>query len=447
MPRKKQSYWQSGPSLWDFLEAPQDLHRPLTDAEKYLYVDQGRGIKIPRAQHYFRLPSADLPPDCQLTSEEVAALRGRALRSQSDLLLHVGTTEHEYTQAFVLFSGGNDSALAAMFTMRFFQKNSYLGPAKILHLDTGTGVAEAQQYVRELAAEQGYPLEVYKTDASYDKLVCQYGFPGPAAHRAMFGMLKKRPLRAAIADHTYSEKKRVAVWLEILHLYCDLVGLRAKDQLLRDYELREKEVLGLYMNVISHFPGTFAQQLFLLECLKQEETFFQQESSQKVLLVTGVRERESRRRMGIMKPLSEEGRMTWLAPFFDWDAEDVRNWMESAGIRTSPVYPFLHRSGECNCGSFAVKGELGELLLWYPECGNHIVELQEQVWKAGFHWGWEDRPPQDYLLHRKGQQYLPEFERGEEDVPNYLCSSCEFYHEQRQSQVASSCTVPRKEAA
>ncbi len=167
----------------------------------------------------------------------MTALHARALRSQSALLLQTGATEHRYAQKFVLFSGGNDSALATAFAMRFFARNPDLGPAKVLHLDTRTGVAEAQQYVRELAAEYGYPLEVYKTDADYDELVCKYGFPGAKSHGQMFGLLKRRPLRAAIADHMYSEKKRVAAWLEILHLYCDLVGLKARDQLLRDYDL------------------------------------------------------------------------------------------------------------------------------------------------------------------------------------------------------------------
>lgn len=83
--------------------------------------------------------------------------------------------------------------------------------------------------------------------------------------------------------------------------------------------------------------------------------------------------------MGIMKPLSMEGQMVWLAPFFDWDASDVFDYMESARIPTSPVYPFLHRSGECNCGAFAVEGELALLRMFFPKRGNHIMALQERV--------------------------------------------------------------------
>src|SRR5690348_11627028 len=75
MPKKKtRDYGQTGPSLWDYLPVPQDLRRPLTDEEKYLYMDMSRSIKIPRAAHYFRLPSRDLPLDCQLSPEEVTAL-------------------------------------------------------------------------------------------------------------------------------------------------------------------------------------------------------------------------------------------------------------------------------------------------------------------------------------------------------------------------------------
>ena len=109
--RKKKPTWQPGPTLWDLLVVPQELRRPLTDKEKYVYMDAARGIKVPRVDHYFRLPPG----------EEAAAYRGRALRSQSDLLLRVGATAHDYAQVFALFSGGNDSALAAMFAMRFFR--------------------------------------------------------------------------------------------------------------------------------------------------------------------------------------------------------------------------------------------------------------------------------------------------------------------------------------
>lgn len=111
--KKTSSPQQQGSGLWD--SDGSVLSRALpTEEEKYLFVDPARGIKIPRVEYYYR-PSEFVDP---------AQYRGRALRSQSEVLLLTGMTAFHYALAFVLYSGGNDSSMATHFAARFLGKNA-----------------------------------------------------------------------------------------------------------------------------------------------------------------------------------------------------------------------------------------------------------------------------------------------------------------------------------
>jgi 3'-phosphoadenosine 5'-phosphosulfate sulfotransferase (PAPS reductase)/FAD synthetase len=421
--KKTTSPKQQGPGLWDTDGSVICPALP-SEGEQYLFVDPTRGILIPRVEYYYR-PSAFVDP---------TQYRGRALRSQSAALLLAGMTAFHYALAFVLYSGGNDSSMATHFAARFLGKNAASLPMSgeelpywVLHLDTGTGIPENIAHVQSTARQYGYPLEVYRTDARYEDLVQAYGFPGPGAHGLMYALLKKRPLRLAIAEHTYSERARIAWFIETLKAYCRLLGVKEAgiDAFIRDRDLQEKEVLTLYQNILANYPGNFFQQLLLLEIFKRENEFFRQEQEKKILLITGVRSRESRRRMGIMKPFAHEGRLVWLAPFLDWDGNNVLDYLEGVGMRINPVEPKLHRSGDCNCGSFASPGEREDLIFWFPEMGVRIEALEERARAAGFPWCWGEGPPEGYRLHHKGQQYLPGLEP-EEAGKAYMCSTCEI---------------------
>jgi 3'-phosphoadenosine 5'-phosphosulfate sulfotransferase (PAPS reductase)/FAD synthetase len=424
---------QEGPGLWDALVGADLPGLPVVEDERYLFFDPGRGIKIPRVQYYLRANEFADP----------AQFRGRALRSQSTLLVLSGITVHPYALAFVLYSGGNDSSVAAHFTTRVLNKEAPSLPLTneslpywVLHLDTGIGIDENFAHVQSTARTYGYPLEVYKTDVRYEDLVLSYGFPGGPAHNFLYAMLKKRPLQRAIAAHTYSGKKHIAWIIDALKAYCRLLGVReaAIDAFIRDRELTQKEVVGLYENILAHYPGNFYQQFLLLEAFKREAAFFESEQEKKILLISGVRSKESRRRMGIMRPLTQEGRLIWLAPFIDWDGNDVLNYLQSAGLPINPVEPKLHRSSDCNCGSFAVPGEREELVFWFPEMGQRIAALEERAHAAGFHWGWgSGGPPPGYRLHKKGQQYLPGLEPAGQGKA-YMCSSCEIRQQIIESQ-------------
>ena len=113
----------------------------------------------------------------------------------------------------------------------------------------------------------------------------------------------------------------------------------------------------------------------------------------RILLVTGVRAAESTRRMGRVAPIQRDGAQVWVAPIIDWLHEDKGAYMARHRLPTNEVVELLHRSGECNCGSFAQPGELEELRLWYPDDAEKIDLLRERI-RDRFAWGWGENPPE-----------------------------------------------------
>ena len=92
--------------------------------------------------------------------------------------------------AFALFSGGHDSLCATHVAM----SRGYA--QEVVHVNTGIGVEETREFVRETCARHGWPLNELSPPVPYDELVVEYGFPGPAGHAFMYRRLKERALAA-----------------------------------------------------------------------------------------------------------------------------------------------------------------------------------------------------------------------------------------------------------
>lgn len=93
------------------------------------------------------------------------------------------------TEAFALFSGGDDSLASTHFAMTE-------GPAEeVLHLDTRSGIPANQEYVRETCDEFGWPLLVEKAPLTLYEFAVKWGFPGTAAHSWAYRWFKERCLR------------------------------------------------------------------------------------------------------------------------------------------------------------------------------------------------------------------------------------------------------------
>lgn len=98
--------------------------------------------------------------------------------------------DHDPVAVYALVSGGNDSTVVGHLAKTY-------GPRvdAVVHINTGIGVEETNQYVRDFTDRLDLPLIEKHPPKSYEELVMQYGFPGPAAHRYMYSWLKERPLR------------------------------------------------------------------------------------------------------------------------------------------------------------------------------------------------------------------------------------------------------------
>lgn len=92
---------------------------------------------------------------------------------------------------FVLFSGGNDSLVTAHYII----EQTDLPYECVLYLDTGMGLPENKQYIKDVCDRYGWPLEIVETTEDYKEIVKEHGFPGPSSHTYMYVWLKERALQ------------------------------------------------------------------------------------------------------------------------------------------------------------------------------------------------------------------------------------------------------------
>ena len=113
--------------------------------------------------------------------------------------------EHRASGVWAMFSGGDDSLATAIVT------SQARGFAGCLHIDTGIGIPETQQFVIETCRRHGWPLKIYRAKhygQNYEELAIAHGFPGPGAHWRMYVRLKERALRAFIREHKDTHRDR-----------------------------------------------------------------------------------------------------------------------------------------------------------------------------------------------------------------------------------------------
>lgn len=85
------------------------------------------------------------------------------------------------------FSGGNDSTVMLDIVHEHVDG--------IFHVDTTIGVRQTREFVRQMADLYGLPLEVRRPPKSYDEIVSERGFFGPADHEWAYRLLKKEAVR------------------------------------------------------------------------------------------------------------------------------------------------------------------------------------------------------------------------------------------------------------
>lgn len=145
------------------------------------------------------------------------------------------------------------------------------------------------------------------------------------------------------------------------------------------------------------FPGPgahFYMYVRLKErCVDQMLRELPRTRGRRVLLVTGVRLSESKRRMGHVQPIKRESSKVWVAPILNWDNDHKDEYMRLHNLPRNPVVDTLCMSGECLCGAFASPGEIAEIEAAFPEVAAEIHALERDAELAGVHAKWGTRPP------------------------------------------------------
>lgn len=113
----------------------------------------------------------------------------------------------------------------------------------------------------------------------------------------------------------------------------------------------------------------------------------------RIMLISGCRSEESRRRMGNTEEVQIDGQRIWVAPIHDWTKLDTSHCLEYAKQERNLVVDLIHKSGECLCGAFAKEGELEELNEFdlTRDAYNEIKRIEGLV-KPVHGWGWGEKP-------------------------------------------------------
>ena len=190
------------------------------------------------------LLSASPAQIAQMTPEERTA-RVELLLLESWALLRDGIERmviadgRKVAAICVLFSGGNDSTTLAHI---FKEVADYF-----IHVNTGIGIEQTRQYVRDTAKAWDVPLiEKHPPPGStYEELILDQGFPGPAMHWKMYQRLKERALREARRDLIKNPRRERVVFL----------GGRRRDESQRRANIPEMDRDGsiVYISPLVHW--------------------------------------------------------------------------------------------------------------------------------------------------------------------------------------------------
>jgi len=147
----------------------------------------------------------------------------------------------------------------------------------------------------------------------------------------------------------------------------------------------------------------------VMELLRRHRTF----RGERFMLLTGVRQAESVRRMGYKDPVNRNGGQVWVNPLLFWSNANMAEYRSAQSLPVNEVSVHLHMSGECLCGAMASQGPAQEerelIRFFYPDFDNRLSAIEKECRDRGLRWcQWG-------------------MARGKEPKPaGELCQSCEY---------------------
>ena len=182
-----------------------------------------------------------------------------------------------------------------------------------------------------------------------------------------------------------------------------------------------------------HFAYTRLKERPLEGLLREHRT----KRGQRFMLLTGIRNDESQRRMGYADPVNRKGGQVWVNPLLNWSNDLMREYRTTRGLPVNEVTEHLHMSGECLCGAFARPGELEEVGFFYPDFVKQIRDLEAEVKAKGLPaCKWGERPPKKGRGGKANRVVADEFIasvdamfRGEA-APGPMCHQCTLWQDE-----------------
>jgi 3'-phosphoadenosine 5'-phosphosulfate sulfotransferase (PAPS reductase)/FAD synthetase len=184
----------------------------------------------------------------------------------------------------------------------------------------------------------------------------------------------------------------------------------------------EDMVMGRVNGIPAGFPSPKIHYLYYTRLKERALTKFRRENKtrrgEKWLLLTGIRQQESIKRMRLTSPESKMAGFYWFNPAFKWSKKDCRDAMKHYNVPENEVSLLLGYSGECLCGANAQKGELEMIERFYPDCGRRLRDLEEKAKEAGYWWGWDERAPKGYSKNQTVMSFMAD------ESQFSLCTNC-----------------------
>jgi len=265
------------------------------------------------------------------------ALETDALETSQDMYKRLQELHPEPYATVLCLSGGGDSLAAYAAAKMMGIRIDYL-----LHVRTGTGIAQTTEFVRQFAKSQRIPLILADAGDAYERYVLRKGFfgVGQRAHSFSWHVLKKQPLERGISEFIRQRRRNRTVIL--------LNGARLNESKNRRQNLAKK---------------------------------------------------------GDIRPMQAGSKNVWANLIHHWSKSDCRAAVAECNLKTNPVSDVLCRSAECMCGTAQSQDDRREAAFWYPEWGAWLDDLEGRVTER-FPWRWGETPPEAWKLEERGQLRL-----------------------------------------
>lgn len=209
-----------------------------------------------------------------------------------------------------------------------------------LFVNTGTALPGVVEHAHATAERFGWALHERCPPDPYEQMIRAHGLPGPGQHGTAYVRLKERTFDGYAAE---------------LCSRCDGIGTG---------------------------------------CARHDL----------VMWVTGSRQSESERRMrNATAPVERVGSQIWVNVIYDWTPQQTAAYRQLHDLPLSDVAALVHRSGECNCGTYAQPGERAMLRGLFP---GFIDDWESIALEHGHHHAatWGQRP---LKVHRDQEQLIP----------------------------------------